>query len=220
MDRLPVLTGKGQPIRLARISRHVLVFVAVLVVCSCGYTPAHDIPVKPKYIQAGVKPGDTIDVTTYDGVETTMVVTEVRATAVAGEGQVVLFRDIEAISVRSWKEPEHPCGAGEPVGCSIPEVVLTLSEDYGDQAKKFHPACVLHDFCYRHGFATYGTDRETCDNNFYDDMLERCNTLGAFSALDIKEYTLCQAAALQTFEAVRRYGQPAYRTTSSTVCEY
>lgn len=220
MDRLPVITSKGQPMRLAHISRQALVFVAALVVCSCGYAPAHEIKAKPEFIQAGVKPGDTIDVTTHDGVETTIVVSEVRATAIAGENQVILFRDIESISVRSWKRPEHPCGAGEPVGCSIPEVVLTLSNDYGNQAAKFHPSCVLHDFCYRHGFATYGTDRETCDSNFYEDMLLRCNTMGAVSVLDIKEYTICQAAAVQTYEAVRRYGETAYRTTTSTVCEY
>jgi hypothetical protein len=44
--------------------------------------------------------------------------------------------------------------------------------------------------------------------------------MGALSVMDIKEYTLCQTAARQTFEAVRRYGEDAYRTSSSTVCEY
>jgi hypothetical protein len=212
--------GKGQRMVLSLVFRRALIVAVAGILNSCGYAPTHEIPAKPMYIQAGVKPGDTIVVTTKDGIETTMVVSEVRAMAIAGEGKVIQFRDIEAIAVRSWKEPEHPCGAGEPVGCSIPEVVLTLSEDYGNQADKFHPACVIHDFCYRHGFATYGTDRATCDDNFYQDMQERCKTMGALSVLDIKEYTLCQTAALQTYEAVRRYGQSAYRTTGSTVCEY
>lgn len=211
---------KGQLTSCMRILRFASIIVALVIGNSCGYAPAHEIQAKPKHIHAGVKPGDTIEVTTTDGVKSTIVVSEVRATAIAGEDRVILFRDIESISVRSWTVPEHPCGAGEPVGCSIPEVVLTLSSDYGNQAEKFHPACVTHDFCYRHGFATYGTDRDTCDNSFYEDMLQRCNSLGALSVLDVKEYAVCQAAALQTYEAVRRYGESAYRTTTSTVCEY
>ena len=192
----------------------------LLLQVSCGYTPSHDIPAKPDYIIAGVKPGDTVVVTTKDGEELTVVVEEVRAAAIAGDGQVIQFHDIESIVLRSWTAPEHPCGAGEPVGCSIPEVVLLLSDEYKAQSQKFHPACITHDFCYRHGFATYGTDRQTCDENFYEDMKQQCATMGALSMLDVKEYTLCQTAARQTFEAVRRYGEDAYRARNSTYCEY
>lgn len=194
--------------------------VVAFAVASCGFTPTHDIPAKPNYIQAGVKRGDTVIITTRDGTESEMVVKEVRATAIVGEYRTILFNDIESIAVRSWTEPEHPCGGAEPVGCSIPQVVSILVVPYQDQADKFHGACVVHDFCYRHGFATYGTKRETCDANFYEDMLAKCKANGVLSVLDVKDYTLCQAAALQTFEAVRRYGASAYRTTSSTVCEY
>lgn len=196
------------------------VLFACFAAWSCGYAPTHEIPAKPEYIQAGVKPGDTVIITTRDGEEITLVVSEVRATAIVADRRVVQFPDIEAIAVRSWSTPEHPCGAGEPVGCSIPEVVLLLSEQYKNQADKFHGACVTHDFCYRHGFATYGTERATCDANFYADMKARCGSMGALSMLDVKEYTICQTAALQTYEAVRRYGEDAYRSTTSTVCEY
>jgi hypothetical protein len=206
---------------LRKIPIRLLICVAALLPqASCGYTPSHDIPAKPDYIKAGVKPGDTVDVTTKDGEELTIVVEEVRATAIAGDGQVIVFYDIETIAVRSWTTPQHPCGAGEPVGCSIPEVVLVLSDEYQSQSQKFHPACVTHDFCYRHGLATYGTDRQTCDENFYEDMKQQCGTMGALSMLDVKQYALCQTAALQTFEAVQRYGEDAYRSSNSTHCEY
>lgn len=187
---------------------------------SCGYAPKHEIQPKPNYIHAGVKAGDTVEITTNDGTESKMEVMEVRATALVGRDRTVQFRDIQKLAVRSWHEPEHPCGGSEPVGCSIPEVVKILVVPYQDQADKFHPACVVHDFCYRHGFATYGTKRETCDQNFYEDMQLTCEKNGLLSKIDIEGYAACKTAALQTFEAVSRYGEPHYRTTTSTVCEY
>lgn len=89
----------------------------------------------------------------------------------------------------------HPCGGGLPVGCSIPEVILLLSGEYEQQAEKFHPACVTHDFCYRHGFATYGATREECDAIIYDDMKKTCEGAGGLDVFD-------------------------FRTTTSTYCEY
>ena len=41
--------------------------------------------------------------------------------------QKPLAGDISRLTVRSWTDPEHPCGAGLPVGCSIPAVVTELS---------------------------------------------------------------------------------------------
>jgi coproporphyrinogen III oxidase len=107
-----------------------------------------------------------------------------------------------------------------PVGCSIPEVVLLLSGDYEEQAEKFHPACVTHDFCYRHGVATYGVTRDECDTAFYDDMKKTCKGLGGLGVLDIQGFGTCQLAANQTYEAVRRRGEEHFQTTTSTYCEY
>lgn len=196
-----------------------LVIVA-MTVTSCGVAPRHDIRPKPEYIRAGVGPGDTVEIETKDGRKLEMVVTEVRTTAIVGETDVVDFADIETIAKRSWKEPEHPCGGGMPVGCSIPEVVLVLSEDYKRQAGKFDKACRTHDFCYRHGHATYGLDRASCDDDFYQDMKSACASLGPLSVLDAKEFAICQAAAAQTYDAVRRYGEGHFQTASSTFCEY
>ena len=82
------------------------------------------------------------------------------------------------------------------------------------------PACVTHDFCYRHGFATYGLAREQCDAEFLQDMKQACGGFGGLGRLDAKEYGICQLAASQTYETVRRKGEPHFRTTGSTYCEY
>jgi len=189
-------------------------------VAACSYAPLHDIRVKPEYIKAGVQPGDTVEIETKDGKTRKFVVTSVSATVIEGEDGPVPISDIQKIGIRSWKEPQHPCGAGEPVGCSVPEVLLVLVDYYQEQANKFHKACVTHDFCYRHGNATYGMKRASCDDIFYQDMQDECGSLGALSVLDVKEYSLCQLTAKQTFETVRRYGEPAFRSATSSYCEY
>ena len=132
----------------------------------------------------------------------------------------IFFSDIDSIQKQSWTAPTHPCGAGVPVGCSIPQVVRVLSDDYNQQADKFHSACVVHDFCYRHGLATYGVNREQCDANFYENMKKECAGKGGLGIFDIKQLSICKISAKQTFDAVRRHGEPHFRTGTSTVCEY
>lgn len=114
----------------------------------------------------------------------------------------------------------HPCGGSLPVGCSIPTAVVVLIEPYEEQAKKFHEACVIHDFCYRHGAATYDLSREECDDEFYEGMKAACQGFGGLGVLDPEDYAKCQLAALQTYEAVREHGEEHYQSTASTVCEY
>lgn len=193
----------------------------VLGVYGCAkVTPSHDIRVKPEYIEAGVQAGDLVEITTKDGEQREFVVEEVAANAIKGPSETIPFSEIESIVKRSWKQPAHPCGGELPLGCSIPEVVLLLSNDYKRQADKFHPACVIHDFCYRHGFATYGATREECDTVIYEEMKKACQGFGGLGALDVKEFSMCQLAANRTYEAIRRYGEQHFQTSSSTYCEY
>ena len=200
---------------------HFSLFAAWLLCTSCSVAPRHEILPRPDHIRVGVEPGDRLEIETRDGQELKMVVVEVRGTTIVGEESTVDFADVAVIAKRSWTAPAHPCGAGEPVGCSIPEVVLVLSEDYERQAEKFRPACISHDFCYRHGAATYGETRVSCDDRFLVDLRASCRTMGVLSILDTKEFGICQGAALQTFNAVRRYGEPHFKATgSSTYCEY
>ena len=189
-------------------------------VAACSWAPLKEIRPRADYITVGVQKGDRVEIETTDGRTHKFEVTEVTGTAVVGKKQRVEFADIESIGIRSWGDPPHPCGGGKPVGCSIPEVVLVLSQDYKEQADKFHAACVKHDFCYRHGFATYGIGRAECDEVFYEEMKTECSGTGMLGVLDVKTYGICQVAARQTYEAVRRYGEPAFLTTTSTYCDY
>jgi hypothetical protein len=189
--------------------------------CGCAQiVPSHEIRAKPDFIHAGVQAGDSVEITTKDGKYREFVVKNVGANTIEGSEETIPFSEITLLVKRSWKEPTHPCGGGVPVGCSIPQVVMILSEDYQEQADKFHPACVTHDFCYRHGFATYGAKKEECDSEFYDNMKIACDGTGGLGRLDITKYGICQLAANQTYEAVRRYGEEHYLTTTSLYCEY
>jgi len=193
----------------------------VAALCGCAQVvPSHEIRAKPEHIRSGVQVGDSIEVTTKDGEYREFEVTNVTANTIEGPTETIPFSEITHLVKRSWKKPEHPCGGGKPVGCSIPEVVLVLSDDYQQQADKFHPACVTHDFCYRHGSATYGAKREECDQLFYVNMKSACGGTAGLGRFDFKEYGLCQLAARQTFEAVRRYGEPHYLATTGSYCEY
>jgi hypothetical protein len=195
-------------------------FLIVLLSACAQVTPSHDIPAKPEYIQAGIQVGDTIEVTTLDGEKHRFEVVAVRPNEIIGPDGAIALGNIQSIKKRSWTEPGHPCGNNEPVGCSIPEVLLILSSTYSEQAAKYRPACVTHDFCYRHGFATYGVNREQCDDDFLRDMKKACAGYGGLGRLDVKDYGICQVAASQTYEVVHQKGEPHFRTTSSTYCEY
>ena len=194
-------------------------FIALASSCSIG-TPKHDIPVRSEYIDAGVEVGDTLDITTKDGEEKTIVVVNVGMDYIEGEEGKIEISTIQKIVKRSFTEPGHPCGANEPVGCSIPEVVLLLSEKYEEQAAKFHPACVTHDFCYRHGYATYGVDRDQCDATFLAEMKTSCGGMKGIGFLDLEQFSICRIAADQTHAVVRLKGEQHFRTTTSSVCEY
>lgn len=193
--------------------------LALVLFSACGWAPKQEIKAKPSYIQAGVQSGDTVEIETVHGDKITFEVKDVTSDAVIGELQRIPFDEIVAISKRSWHEPTHPCASAQPLGCSIPEVVLAI-DLYKEQTDKFHGSCVEHDLCYRNGYATYGIDRETCDAEFYDNMKSDCNGGGGIGVLDPTKYGICQLAASQTYEAVRRYGEDAYRTTTSSYCEY
>ena len=187
----------------------------------CGHvTPAHNIPAKPDFIRAGIQAGDSVEITTKDGEQRKFRVRVVTENTIEGPTETIRFDDIQSLVKRSWQEPGHPCGGGLPTGCSIPAVALILSSDYETQSEKFRAACVTHDFCYRHGVATYNVTREECDSDFYDDMKEACGGLGGLGVLDIADFSKCQVAAKQTFAAVRRHGEQHFQSTTSQYCEY
>ncbi|MDH3588516.1 MAG: phospholipase [Gammaproteobacteria bacterium] len=187
---------------------------------ACSYAPRKEMPAHPMYIKAGIESGDTVEITTTDGQFYEFVVTDVEEGALAGDNVRIAFIDIEKLAKRSWQEPQHPCGAGIPVGCSMPAVLNAIDNQV---TQRFHAECVRHDYCYRHGYATYGIDRETCDEQFYDDMKTRCAPPGVLGILNpggLMERAQCLTLAESMYRAVRRYGEPAFLTSASTNCPY
>ena len=160
-----------------------------------------------------------MEITTADGKERKFKVTKISGFGIEGGEEFIPLGEVTKIVKRSWSFPGHPCGDGEPVGCSIPEVVM-LIEEYGKQAEKFHPACVNHDFCYRHGYTTYGTPRAECDAVFLEEMKKACKGIANLGMIDIKDHSICLVSASQTYEAVRKYGEKHYRKDDSTYCDY
>lgn len=193
--------------------------------CS-SITPMKEVRPEPDFITAAVEPDDEVVITTADGRELSFVVNTVEADKITGlGGEEVTFTDIESISIRSWEEPNHPCGAGEPVGCSIPEVITAVSSYHQEYKDYFHSACAEHDYCYRHGSSTYGLDQSYCDNRFYSDMMELCGGAGGgilgIADLDsLAEKAKCRLAADQFYAAVQQHGHKAFRTGNSTYCEF
>ena len=199
----------------------ILIIMAAMAVCACAQiAPKHEIPVKPDHINAGIKAGDTVEITTLDGETRKFVVKEVGSNSIEGPTESIPFSQILKLVKRSFTAPTHPCAVGVQVGCSIPEVVLLLSSEYKDQADKFHPACVTHDFCYRHGFATYGASRDECDDTFYENMKASCGGAFGFIVGDFEQSAMCNLAAMQTFNVVRTYGDKHYQSTGGSYCEY
>ena len=192
-----------------------------LFLTGCGaIAPAHDIPVSRDHIHAVVQPGDRIDVITRSGERESMVVKSVENDALVGEHKTYRFSELSQISKRSFEPPKHPCEGPQPPGCSIPALLTTFSDFADDYADKFHGACVTHDFCNAHGFATYGADRDECDQNFLANMRLECKGVAGLGVLDVEEFAECQLVAQQIYDTVRLYGEPHYRLADSAYCEY
>lgn len=73
-------------------------------------------------------------------------------------------------------------GKGEGLGCSIPKVLAAVFFDTDARRESPVPlqlrqACVFHDFCYRHGHATYGYTKENCDVMFQEHAYRLCRQI-------------------------------------------
>ncbi len=208
----------GYACRMLRLL-HIATLCALVTGCA-STIPAHPIPVRQDYVEAGVQPGDTIEVTLKNGEQQSFEVVDVRFNVIEGPDGVVEFADIESIVKRSRELPGHPCGGKEPLGCSIPDVVHILDDKFAAKTGKFHPACVEHDFCYRHGYTTYGETRKSCDEKFRNAMNDACGSFAGLNLFDLENHSHCKLAAEQMYNAVRLKGEPHFRVANSSFCEY
>lgn len=202
--------------------------MAVFCVCLAACTPAHNVKPLPNFVEAALEPGDKVSVTTQNGETREFVVTEIRDGVIYGEDHEIPLSDIHKLQKIAWKRPESPCGGEKSLGCSVPLLVQLASEHHRHFGDKFYDACAQHDYCYRHGYRSYGVDREACDTEFLDNMRAHCpeeagNALTrALQVLDdsVDSRSNCLAAADDFYAAVRRYGEEKFLNDESTYCEY
>lgn len=135
------------------------------------------------------------------------------------------MRDPLKIDIRL---PPGKCGAGEPLNCSIPWLAKVIEPHHwitggaGKIPGLFNSACKRHDYCYRHGFLTYGKSKAKCDKDFMDDMSDACTSINpAAHVLTAGLSTsACLATAGEMFGAVSLLGDKDFRKKNGSICEY
>jgi hypothetical protein len=206
--------------------------LSVLFLFAC--TPLQTVRPLPEFVALAIKPGDQIELVTKTGERLQFRANQVDEQSIGSPDHLILLEDIHKLYVRSENRPEYPCGGERALGCSVPgkvksadllisgaasavggaleSVVDLLGGDWHSRFEEhFYDACVQHDFCYRHGYKTYGHEKEHCDAEFYANMLESCNSADL----------ACKTAAKEFNWAVREHAEEgAYQVESSTHCQY
>jgi len=191
--------------------------MAYVLLSGCSLVPLRDVPPYPANIAAALSVGDEVVVHTQNGVRSKLVVARIDAAGIHGDTQSIRYSEIERLAVRSSTLPRNLCDDGTPVGCSVP-LVLKLSVDrYADYASRFETACADHDYCYRHGHATYGDNRATCDDRFLNEMRSDCDD--RFD-IDPSARADCLLAAQEFYAAVRQAGEDRFLGNAGSYCEY
>lgn len=125
-------------------------------------------------------------------------------------------------------------GRGEGLSCSIPSPLASLffpppSTPSGIMRASpiglhFRQACVLHDYCYRHGLATYGYRQPDCDALLYDNAFRACSAIYIDrnkSASTDTTISYCRREAALVFFGVTKFGGKAFRSEGeSTFFEF
>lgn len=207
-------------------SRVVTIIACLLGMIACA--PAHNVKPLPNFVEAALQPGDKVIVITKGGETVEFVITEIDGDVLKGADYEVALEDVEKLQKVAWSRPVSPCGGEHPLGCSLPVLVRLLSESHEHYRDVFYDACAQHDYCYRHGFRSYGTNRDACDEEFIENMRASCpapaeNVLTkTLELLDdsVGSRTVCLSVADDYYAAVRRYGEDKFLTNTSTYCEY
>jgi len=201
-------------------SARFLLLISALLLFAC--VPLQTIRPIPDFVTLAIKPGDEVELQTLAGEHAEFQVSHVDAQSISSPERRFLLNEIAELYVRSRKRPDYPCGGEQALGCSIPggvqatEIFVGLMTKgigswHSEYADRFYDACVQHDFCYRHGYKTYGHNKEHCDEEFYNNMLESCESINV----------ACKAAAKEFSWAVSEHAEEgAFQEESGTECLY
>ncbi len=110
-------------------------------------------------------------------------------------------------------------GKGAGLNCSIPKLAQQLFIDpirnetsetktaaISPAALQYAQACTSHDYCYRHGLATYGYAQPDCDDMLFDHAYRICAAV-----YDKPGINNCQQQAALVRMGVRIFGKTAYQ---------
>lgn len=176
----------------------------------------------PDFVTAEIKSGDKVRFETIDGESDEFHVLSVMHDSIAGEGRTIPLREIAKLEKLSKEPPANPCSPQVPLGCSVPDWAQLLHESQRHFQEYFYPSCEQHDYCYRHGAATYGKSKNACDSEFLFDMQAQCSPEDFIDMLALAGDRLieCRAVVMEFYLAVQRYGANRYQSAKSTYCEY
>ena len=190
--------------------------------------PTHNVKPLPNFVEVAIEPGDTVVVTTTSGETFEFVVTEVGDKTSHSADRQIALSDIAELKKVAWKRPPSPCGGEKPLGCSVPLLVSLASDEHSHYQETFYDACAQHDYCYRHGYRTYGLVREYCDAEFQQNLLNTCpeassTKVGKFFEIfddNVDARSNCLRIANDFYSAARDFGEKHFQTESSSYCEY
>ena len=176
----------------------------------------------PDFVAAEIRVGDELRIETRDGQRRELTVYDVQKDRIIGENETILLVDIDQLEKKSNTRPANPCSPQVPLGCSVPGWATAMHSSQSHYQEYFYPSCEQHDYCYRHGAATYGLSQTACDYQFLQDMQDQChpdNFLKLAMMAD-DDYVLCNAVATEFYLAVQKYGAQRFLSNNSTYCEY
>ncbi len=174
------------------------------------------------FVRAEIKPGDELRIETRDGGRSKLIVQSTEDDRIVGKHRTILLADIVRLEKRAKSPPANPCSPQVPLGCSVPDWAAMLHDSQSRYGDYFYPSCEQHDYCYRHGAATYGMSKNSCDYQFLQDMQAQCHPDDLVKLLFESggNYAECTAVAMEFYLAVQKRGANRFNSATSSYCEY
>lgn len=121
-------------------------------------------------------------------------------------------------------------GRGVGLDCSIPKPLKALafrtSAEGAPISLQFRQSCVMHDLCYRHGYATYGYTQAQCDVMLQESAYRLCRQINKSTREETRSsvaaaYTECETEARKVLLGVTLGGGGSFKSKGrSTYFEY
>lgn len=121
-------------------------------------------------------------------------------------------------------------GRGVGLDCSIPKPLkaFAFKTDAGGApiSLQFRQSCIMHDLCYRHGYATYGYTQAQCDVMLQESAYRLCRQINKSTREETRSsvaaaYTECETEARKVLLGVTLGGGGSFKSKGrSTYFEY